>query len=106
MYSVGFAATVMMLLIQFILHIRWLKIMKEVSGEVIINLSSSGLTVDLLREKLKEIGVQLRTFTIIKGKDGELRLSAHISFSAPAADNVMEWMKEASYVETMTVYMV
>ncbi len=106
MYALGIIATVMMLIVQFVLHIRWLKIMKEATGEIVVNLSSSGMTVEAIREKMKESDVQIRTFTIRKGKDGDLRLTAHITFNAASSEKVLELMKASSYIEDMSIHMI
>ncbi len=104
MYAVGAVATVMMLLIQMVLHIRWLRIMKEVTGEVVINLSGAGISAAEARNMLKEKGVSIRGSVIRKGHDGNMRLSAHIAFSSAASDSILSWMEKTEAVEDLSIY--
>lgn len=104
MYAIGAIATLMMLFIQLLLHLRRLSISSDGAGEITVNLAKAGCTLPQMKERLQKKGITVRSVTISRGHDGDMRVTARMSYSTKAIDSIMQWLKDDGSIEGMTLY--
>ena len=80
MYFLGIAATVLVLLIQLILHHLKLKSVMMVSAQVVINLDKSNMETSEIRSYFAEKNFTLRGASIKRDADGDLIFSSLLIF--------------------------
>ena len=66
MYALGFTSTVLIYLVQVILHSHKLSLMSETAGEFSVDLQSSSKSIDDVKEILKESLTKKLTYLMIK----------------------------------------
>lgn len=104
MYFLGILSTVLILIIQSVLHIRRLRIMSEAAGKVVINLTDSGLSISQAKERLSSKGITAHGAVIKRGSDGKLRLTAQVVFSMRRSEAALDALKEDPYIEELTLF--
>ncbi|PWM39336.1 MAG: MgtC/SapB family protein [Clostridiales bacterium] len=105
MYVIGIASTLLIILVQVLLHkdLRWMKI--PVAEQIYIELDDSSVeTVDALREILREHGIQVLGVKAKRHKSGAIDMEFTAKFpEAYDVADIMNLFSDAAHVRTIEV---
>ena len=62
------------------------------------------ITAPMIDEGTGLSGGNVRSVTISRGLDGDMRVTARMSYSTKAIDSIMQWLKDDGSIEEMTLY--
>lgn len=101
MYVLGIAATVLVLLMQALLHLRYFKTMSHLSGELKVNLTDQGLDMNDVRKRLADYGFVCRSIKIKKGIGGTVLTCLVYIPSASDYDEKLLSLSQEPWVEEL-----
>ncbi len=105
LYVLGICCTVLIILIQLIVHRGEHKSFSYNNGTVRINLTRNNLTLDDAREKIEEKGLILKNISITKEENGEIVLSASIiSVTNNTSVEIVNSLQALGFVDVIDVY--
>jgi putative Mg2+ transporter-C (MgtC) family protein len=107
MYLTGVFFTMLMILLQVLLHNRHLHLGTQLIGTVTVPLDDSMRGTELLGDDLKKSGLSIRNMQVTRGQDGKLLLTANIVFRKkipiPQAIERLQQIGTVVSVESFTV---
>lgn len=105
MYIVGFATTILMLFVQFVMHWKKLRIVTSASGSVVVNMTKNNLTVSTLKDKLEKDGMFIRNMSIQRSNNNDVILKATVMFSKKEPlTSIVNDIEHFSYIESLDLY--
>lgn len=93
MYVLGISATLLVLLLQALLHLKYFKTMSHLSGEIKVNLTEQGLDMEDVRKRVADYGFVCRSVKVKKAY-GSTVMTAQIYI--PSAHDYDEKLSELS----------
>lgn len=81
MYVIGISCTILMLLVQILMHSHHMKMFSQTVGTITVNLSRHNLSVEQLKEGLDKEGITIRNLALKKTDSNDVILSATVSLS-------------------------
>lgn len=107
MYEIAVIATLMIMVVQIVLHSRHLRLISPVAGSIKVDLTASGMTVSEIRSHLASAGVSFRGFSLRKSEDGHMIFSAYIMLSARRKHTEqLEFLEKAEYIAELEIHSV
>lgn len=104
-YFIGISCTVLMLLIQYVMHKQEHKTFSTNTGAITINLSRHNMTLTDVKEKLDKIHITIRNITMTHTHDGDILLKASIICSrAASVPGIMEEMSKSGFIDDIEIY--
>lgn len=105
LYVLGICCTVLIILIQLIVHRGEHKTFNSNNGTVRINLTKNNLTLSEAKEKLEEKGLILKNISISRNKEGDMNLSASIiSLRTMNPMNTVDELQKMGFVDLVEIY--
>ncbi len=105
LYVLGICCTVLIILIQLIVHRGEHRSFNYNNGSLKINLTRNNLTLDEARSKLEEKGLVLKNISIAKDESGEVVLSASIiSMTNSNSVEIVNSLQSLGFVDVIDVY--
>lgn len=104
MYMLGIASTILILLIQFILHSHFFKLSIQISASVKITIGQNGMDFDDVRDFFKENNISIKNAQLSKDENGRVVFSAYVTFPKKSElRDVFTLLENAGFVETIEV---
>lgn len=99
MYITGIACTLLMLLVQTIMHSHHMKMFSQTVGQITVNLTKHNLTVEQLKEDMDKDGITIKNLALKKTDDNEVIFSATVSLSKkyPLVDLINEFSSQGIF---------
>ena len=107
LYALGIACTVLMLLIQYVMHKQEHKAFSTNTGSVTINLTKHNMTLFAVKKRLDAIHITIRNITMTHTHDGDILLKASIICSrAASVPGIMEEMSRSGFIDDIEIFTV
>lgn len=104
-YTIGIASTVLILIIQYVMHKEEHKTFSTNTGSITINLTKHGMTLTDVKKKLDEIHITIRNITMTHSSNGDILLKASIICSrAASVPGIMEEMSTSGFIDDIEIY--
>lgn len=104
-YALGIASTVLILIIQYVMHKEEHKTFSTNTGSITINLTKHGMTLTDVKKKLDEIHITIRNITMTHSSNGDILLKASIICSrAASVPGIMEEMSSSGFIDDIEIY--
>lgn len=104
-YVIGISCTILMLIIQYVMHIQEHKSFSTNTGSITINLTKHGLTLNDVKAKLDAIHITIRNITMIHTMEGDVVLKASIICSRSASvPGIMEDISKSGIIDDIEMY--
>ncbi len=99
MYITGVACTLLMLLVQTIMHSHHMKMFSQTVGQITVNLTKHNITVDQLKEDMDRDGITIKNLALKKTDSNEVIFSATVSLSKkyPLVDLINEFTNQGIF---------
>ncbi len=99
MYITGVACTLLMLLVQTIMHSHHMKMFSQTVGQITVNLTKHHLTVEQLKEDMDKDGITIKNLALKKTDNNEVIFSATVSLSKkyPLVDLINEFSSQGIF---------
>lgn len=105
LYGIGIITTLMILLIQWILHNHHTKTHNQISGKITCNLSSHGMTVKELEQRMTDNKITIKDIGLTKNADGQTIVRVSVLFSPEAAMiDLAAKMQGIDYVDNVELF--
>jgi len=105
LFFLGFAATVLILSVQFIMHWKKLHVVSSAGGIITVNMSKHELTLDEIKEKLEKEGVFIRNMSIKRTESNEMILKATVMLSKKEPlTSLVNDMNNMDYIDSLDIY--
>lgn len=104
-YSIGLFTTLLILLVQWVLHGKHTKSHSQNSGSITSNITKHGITVEELIKYLEQYEASVREMSLSKDDDGCLIAKVEVLFCL--GDSILDLMKvfeSSPYVDSVEVY--
>ena len=103
-YAIGISCTVLILVIQYLMHKQEHNTFSTNTGSITINLTKHDLTLTDVKQKLDSIHITIRNITMTHTHDGDVLLKASIICSrAASAPGRMEEMSRSGFVDAIEI---
>ena len=107
LYALGIASTVLMLIIQYLMHKQEHKTFSTNTGSITINLTKHGMTLTDVKDRLDAIHITIRNITMTHTHDGDILLKASIICSrAASVPGIMEEMSRSGFIDDIEIFTV
>ena len=104
-YVIGISCTILMLIIQYVMHIQEHKSFSTNTGSITINLTKHGLTLNDVKAKLDAIHITIRNITMTHTMEGDVVLKASIICSRSASvPGIMEDISKSGIIDDIEMY--
>lgn len=105
MYITGVACTLLMLLVQTIMHSHHMKMFSQTVGQITVNLTKHHITVEQLKEDMDKDGITIKNLALKKTDNNEVIFSATVSLSKkyPLVDLINEFSSQGIF-DSFEVY--
>ena len=104
-YVIGISCTILMLIIQYVMHIQEHKSFSTNTGSITINLTKHGHTLNDVKAKLDAIHIHVTTTTEIHTMEGDVVLKASIICSRSASvPGIMEDISKSGIIDDIEMY--
>ncbi len=104
MYVLGIASTLLILLIQFILHSHFFKLSIQISASVKIVIGQNGMDFDGVRNFFRSNNISIKNAQLSKDEDGRAVFSAYVTFPKKyELRDVFTLLDDAGFVESIEV---
>ena len=104
-YALGIASTVLILIIQYVMHKEEHKTFSTNTGSITINLTKHGMTLTDVKKKLDEIHITIKNITMTHTHNGDILLKASIICSrAASVPGIMEEMSRSGFIDDIEIY--
>lgn len=104
MYVLGVASTLLILLIQFILHSHFFKLSIQISASVKIIIGQNGMDFDGVRNFFRSNNISIKNAQLSKDEDGRVVFSAYVTFPKKyELRDVFTLLDDAGFVEAIEV---
>lgn len=104
MYILGIASTLLILLIQFILHSHFFKLSIQISASVRITIGQNGMDFDAVRDFFKKNNISIKNAQLSKDENKRVVFSAYVTFPKKSElRDVFAMLEDAGFVETIEV---
>ena len=104
-YVIGIASTVLILIIQYVMHKEEHKTFSTNTGSITINLTKHDMTLSDVKKKLDEIHITIRNITMTHSNNGDILLKASIICSrAASVPGIMEEMSSSGFIDDIEIY--
>ena len=104
-YVIGISCTILMLIIQYVMHIQEHKSFSTNTGSITINLTKHGLTLNNVKAKLDAIHITIRNITMTHTMEGDVVLKASIICSRSASvPGIMEDISKSGIIDDIEMY--
>ena len=104
MYFLGLTATVIVLIMQSVLHLSRFKIMLHMGGEVKVNLTQQRLSPAQVRSRLDDMGIACRSVKMKRTAEG-IWLTAQLYLPPDAEERKLaDQLTEAEWIEELSLY--
>lgn len=105
MYITGVACTLLMLLVQTIMHSHHMKMFSQTVGQITVNLTKHHFTVEQLKEDMDKDGITIKNLALKKTDNNEVIFSATVSLSKkyPLVDLINEFSSQGIF-DSFEVY--
>lgn len=104
-YVIGISCTILMLIIQYVMHIQEHKSFSTNTGSITINLTKHGLTLNDVKVKLDAIHITIRNITMTHTMEGDVVLKASIICSRSASvPGIMEDISKSGIIDDIEMY--
>ena len=99
MYIAGVACTLLMLLIQTVMHSHHMKMFSQTVGQISVNITKHHLTVEELKAGLEKDFISIRNMSLKKTDNDEVIFSATVSLSKkyPLSDLINEFNNQGIF---------
>ena len=99
MYITGVACTLLMLLIQTVMHSHHMKMFSQTVGQISVNITTHHLTVEELKAGLEKDFISIRNMSLKKTDNDEVIFSATVSLSKkyPLSDLINEFNNQGIF---------
>lgn len=99
MYITGVACTLLMLLVQTIMHSHHMKMFSQTVGQITVNLTKHHLTVEQLKDDMDKDGITIKNLALKKTDNNEVIFSATVSLSKkyPLVDLINEFSSQGIF---------
>ena len=105
MYFIGLSTTVLMLIVQLVMHWKKLGIVSSAGGSITVNMTKHNLTVEELREKLEAEGIFIRNMSVARSDANEMILKATVMLSKKEPLTLMvNDINHMDYIDSMDIY--
>ena len=107
LYALGIASTILMLVIQYLMHKQEHKTFSTNTGSITINLTKHGMTLTDVKNRLDDIHITIRNITMTHTHDGDILLKASIICSrAASVPGIMEEMSRSGFIDDIEIFAV
>ena len=104
-YAIGISCTVLILVIQYLMHTQEHNTFSTNTGSITINLTKHDLTLTDVKKKLDSIHITIRNITMTQTHDGDVLLKASIICSrAASVPGIMEEMSRSGFIDDIEIY--
>ncbi len=104
MYVLGVASTLLILLIQFILHSHFFKLSIQISASVKIIIGQNGMDFNGVRNFFRSNNISIKNAQLSKDEDGRVVFSAYVTFPKKyELRDVFTLLDDAGFVEAIEV---
>ena len=104
-YAIGISCTVLILVIQYLMHKQEHNTFSTNTGSITINLTKHDLTLTDVKKKLDSIHITIRNITMTHTHDGDVLLKASIICSrAASVPGIMEEMSRSGFIDDIEIY--
>ena len=104
-YAIGISCTVLILVIQYLMHKQEHNTFITNTGSITINLTKHDLTLTDVKKKLDSIHITIRNITMTHTHDGDVLLKASIICSrAASVPGIMEEMSRSGFIDDIEIY--
>ena len=104
-YAFGISCTVLILVIQYLMHKQEHNTFSTNTGSITINLTKHDLTLTDVKKKLDSIHITIRNITMTHTHDGDVLLKASIICSrAASVPGIMEEMSRSGFIDDIEIY--
>ena len=104
-YVLGVACTIIILIIQYVMHKKEHKTFSTNTGSITINLTKHGMTLSDVKKKLDEIHITIKNITMTHTHNGDILLKASIICSrAASVPGIMEEMSRSGFIDDIEIY--
>lgn len=104
-YVIGISCTVLILVIQYLMHKQEHNTFSTNTGSITINLTKHDLTLTDVKKKLDSIHITIRNITMTHTHDGDVLLKASIICSrAASVPGIMEEMSRSGFIDDIEIY--
>lgn len=104
MYALGFTSTILMYVVQIILHSHHLSMMSETAGEFTVDFGKTKLSVDEIKARMKQDGISVRSIKIQKSQD-KLTAVFYISYREKKNHDALSKLMAYDFSDDVTLYM-
>ncbi len=105
MYIVGVVATLLMIIIQVVMHWKKLNVVSHAAGSITVNLSKNNLDVLTVRKELEKYGIFIKNYNIKRDTNRDLKMNASVILSKRDKSNSIITVLEAmDYIESLDIY--
>ncbi len=105
MYGIAAFATLIMLLVQFVLHMRFIRAIWPVSGSVRIDITATGLSPEEIKSRFKEEGISFSSYSLRKNGNGHMMFSAYIAFSSKKnQEKTIRYLENSDYISDFEIH--
>ena len=103
MYALGFTSTILMYVVQIILHSHHLSMMSETAGEFTVDFGKTKLSVDEIKARMKQDGISVRSIKIQKSQD-KLTAVFYISYREKKNHDALSKLMAYEFSDDVTLY--
>ena len=105
MYAIADLATLIMLLVQFVLHMRFIRAIWPVSGAVRVDTTATGLSPEDIKGRLASEGISFSSYSLRKGGNGHVMFSAYIAFSSRKDHGkAIQYLENSDYISDFEIH--